>query len=113
MNEAPASAMKTGTPASRTAMKMKAMTIIDEPCSHFPARAYPKIGFHPRSVSGTCFSGPCSIHGDLMRDIVRLAPARAGVAPDVLDLPDQHQEAAERDAGIDVAHRQVEHCHAL
>src|SRR5258708_1424266 len=85
MNDAPASAMNTGTPAIRIAMKMNAMTTI--------------VAF--------------SIRVNLVGDVVRPAPAGARIAPDVLDLAQQHQEAAEADARVDPAHRQIEHRHAL
>src|ERR1043166_935272 len=85
MKDAPASAMNTGTPASSTAMKMNAITTMIA----------------------------SSVWVNLVRDVVRPAPADARVAPDIDRLPDEHQEAAEPDAGIDVAHRQVEHRHAL
>src|SRR6186997_2549837 len=85
MNEAPASAMNTGTPASSTAMKMNAITTMIAP----------------------------SIRRDLMRDVVRPAPAVARIAPDVERLTDEHQHTTEADAPIDVAHRQIEYRHAL
>src|SRR5262249_26342433 len=50
---------------------------------------------------------------NLMRDVVRAAPADPRVAPDIDRLADEHQETSECNAAIDVAHRQVEHRHAL
>src|SRR5215212_11196266 len=44
---------------------------------------------------------------------MRLAPALARIAPDIDRLAYEHPDAAECDAGIDVAHRQIEHGHAL
>src|ERR1044072_9161891 len=85
MNEAPASAMNTGTPASSTTMKMNAITTMIA----------------------------SSVRVNLVGDVVRPAPADACVVPDIDRLPDEHQEAAEAHAPIDVAHRQVEHRHAL
>src|ERR1044072_2786867 len=85
MNDAPASAMNTGTPASSTAMKMNAIT----------------------SMIAS------SVRVNLVRDVVRPAPADARIVPDIDRLPDEHQEAAEADTPIDVAHRQVEDGHAL
>src|SRR5436190_19226936 len=87
MNEEPASAMNTGTPASSTARNRNAMTIIGLLCS--------------------------SVGCDLMRHVVRPAPTHPSVAPDILNLTDQHQETPECNAAIDIAHRQIEHCHAL
>src|SRR6266478_2389789 len=87
MNEEPASAMNTGTPASSTARNRNAMTIIALPCS--------------------------LVGGDLMRHVVRPAPTHPSVAPDILNLTDEHEETPECNAAIDIAHRQVEHRHAL
>src|ERR1043166_369483 len=85
MNDAPASAMNTGTPASSTAMKMNAITTMIA----------------------------SSVGVNLVRDVVRPAPADARVVPDVERLADEHQHTTEADAVIDVAHRQIEHRHAL
>src|SRR5262245_7785393 len=50
---------------------------------------------------------------DLVGNVVRLAPSDAGVAPHIDRLAQEHQEAAECHAAVDVAHRQVEQGHAL
>src|SRR4029077_3680224 len=83
MNDAPASAMNTGTPASSTTMKTNAMITMG------------------------------SVRCDLMRDVVGPAPADPRIAPDIDRLAHEHPDAAERDPAVDVAHRQVEHGHAL
>src|SRR5205809_488836 len=83
MNDAPASAMNTGTPASSTTIKTNAMIAMG------------------------------SVRRDLVRDVVGPAPADLRVAPHVDRLAHEHAEAAERDAAVDVAHWQIEHGHAL
>src|SRR5262245_43999791 len=54
-----------------------------------------------------------SVRRYLMRDIIRATPANPRIAPDILRLPGEHQKTPERDAAVDIAHRQVEHGHAL
>src|SRR5262245_10182826 len=54
-----------------------------------------------------------SIGRYLLGVVVGTLPAMPRMRPDGDDLPEQHQKAAEGDAAIDVAHRQVEHRHGL
>src|SRR3954451_16560719 len=80
-SEENASAMNTGMPASKVAKKTKIRIGIVQP----------------------------SIRVNLFDDFRRPAPALTSIAPDHLDLPRQHHEAAEADDGVDDAHRQFEH----
>src|SRR6266436_1706168 len=54
-----------------------------------------------------------SVRVNLLDYFRRLPPAILRVAPDHLDLPRQHHEAAEPDDAVDDAHRQFEHRHGL